>query len=357
MQQGKLNMWAEILSSYTVRIVLMGTVLLGIVGGIIGVFLTLKKQSLVGDALSHSALPGVVLAYIITQRSTLFVSVIGAILASVFALYLMNIIKKYSKIKNDAILAIILAGFFGFGQVLLSIIRDTAGQDQARLNTFIFGQAATMSIQDIIFLVIILTVVLILVLMFWRHIKIFIFNREFYQSLGFSGKLINVILNALVVLVVVSGIQTVGVILMSALLIAPGVAARLWSNRLGINVILAAFFGAISGFLGTIFGLDMATGPVIVIFVTSIVILSLLFAPKSGFIWSKIAERIHKYQINKYHGLIHFFETGTIDEIPKESLDFLVEKGFFNIENEVYDLTPRGKDKVYSIMAGEFKWI
>lgn len=350
-------MWLDLLSSYTVRIVLMGTVLLGIVSGIIGVFLTLKKQSLVGDALSHSALPGVVLAYILTQESSLLISIIGAIAASVFALFLMNIIKKYSKIKSDAILAIILSGLFGFGQVLLSVIRDTAGSDQARLNTFIFGQAATMTVQDIIFLVVILSIVLLLVLLFWRHIKIFIFNREFYQSLGFSGKLVNVILNALIVLVVVSGIQTVGVILMSALLIAPGVAARLWSNKLGANVAVAAFFGAISGFLGTMFGIDMATGPVIVIFATSIVIISLLFAPKTGFIWSKISEKIHKIQIIKYHGLIHFFETGQVEEIPKESLDFFLEKEFFIIENGIYDLSTKGKDKVYSIMAGEFKWI
>lgn len=357
MLQEKRNMWAELLSSYTVRIVLVGTVLLGIVGGIVGVFLTLKKQSLVEDALSHSALPGVVLAYIITQKSSLLVSIIGAIIASVFALFLMNIIKKYSKIKNDAILAIILSGMFGFGQVLLSIIRDTAGQDQARLNTFIFGQAATMSKHDITFLVIILSVVLFLVLLFWRHIKIFIFNREFYQSLGFSGKLINIILNALIVLVVVSGIQTVGVILMSALLIAPGVAARLWSNRLGTNVVLAAFFGAISGFLGTMFGINMATGPVIVIFVSSIVVISLLFAPKTGFIWMKIAEKIHKFQINKYHSLIHFYETGEIEEVSKESLEFLLDKGFFIKEDGLYDLSNKGKEKVYSIMAGELKWI
>ena len=350
-------MWAELLSSYTVRIVLMGTVLLGIVSGIIGVFLTLKKQSLVGDALSHSALPGVVLAYIIMQQSSLVVSVIGAILASIFALFLMNIIKKYSKIKNDAILAIILSGLFGFGQVLLSAIRDTAGQDQARLNTFIFGQAATMSVEDIFFLVIILTFVLLLVILFWRHIKLFIFNREFYQSLGFSGKLINIILNSIVVLVVVSGIQTVGVILMSALLIAPGVAARLWSNRLGTNVIIATFFGALSGFLGTMFGINMATGPVIVIVATSIVIMSLLFAPRTGFIWSKIAEKIHKFQINKYHGLIHFFETGHTKEISKDSLDFFIEKGYFILEDGIYDLSSKGKEKVYKIMAGEFKWI
>lgn len=348
-------MWIELLSSYTVRVVLIGTILLGVVSGMMGVFLNLRKQALVGDALSHSALPGVVLAYIITQEATLFVSIVGAIVAAAVAILLMDVIRKYSKIKNDAILALVLSSLFGLGQVLLSVIRDTAGQNQARLNTFIFGQAATMSTQDITFLMVILSVVLITIILLWRHIKLFIFNKDFYQSLGFSSSAINFALNILTIFVVVSGIQTVGVILMSALLIAPGVSARLWSDRLSINVLLAATFGGLSGLLGTLFGIDMATGPVIVIFATSIVILSLLFAPRKGVIWKKISEVIHQNQIKKYHVLIHIFAGKYGVDFDTDSVSHLIEEDYLLLEDNQYELTLKGRQKVFSIMRGESK--
>lgn len=348
-------MWDEILVNYTLRVVLLGTALLGATAGAVGVFLTLKKQALVGDALSHAALPGIILAYILTSQSALYISIIGAIVASILSIFLIETIKRFSVIKNDAALAIILSSMFGFGQVLLSIIRDTAGQDQARLKTFIFGQAATMSASDITFLMVILALVFIAIVIFWRHIKLVLFNRDFYQSLGFSSRLIDIVLNALTILVVVAGIQSVGVILMSALLIAPSVAARLWSNRLSINVLIAAFIGSLSGILGTLFGMSMATGPVIVIFVTSFVILSLLIAPKKGIIWVKVSEAIHKKQIKKYHALIHIFETNHAQGIKQDELHFFSEMGYLSSSQEGYQLTQKGMDKVAGIMVGNLK--
>lgn len=348
-------MWQEILSNYTLRVVLMGTMLLGAVAGTIGVFLTLRKQALVGDALSHAALPGIVLAYIITQESSLYMSILGAIFASIFSIMLIEGIKRFSIIKNDAILAIILSSMFGFGQVLLSVIRDTAGQDQARLKSFIFGQAATMSLEDVLFLTAILAIVFLTVIVFWRHIKLFIFNKDFYHSLGFSSHLINVILNTLTILVVVSGIQSVGVILMSALLIAPAVAARLWSNNLKINLLLAAIFGAISGLLGTLFGTNVPTGPVIVIFATSIVIVSLLVAPRKGIVWVFISERIHRSQIKEFKTLIHIHENDSFDGVPLESLRHLTNDGYLKKEAANYKLTFKGREKVLSILAGELR--
>lgn len=342
----------ELLGSYTFRIVLMGTVLLGLVSGIIGVILTLRKQALIGDVLSHSTLPGVVLAYIITKESSLYVSIIGAIVASIVSVLIISLIKKYSRLKNDAILALILSAFFGFGQVLLSIIRDTAGQEQARLNKFIFGQAATMSKQDIIFLSVILFIVLAVIITFWRHIKLFIYNSEYYQSLGFSKTIINIILNAITILVVVSGIQAVGVILLSALIIAPAVTARLWSDKLLGNVIISAIIGGLSGFLGTLFSVDVPTGPVIVIFVTSIFLVSVLIAPKKGIIWTKITNLIHKKQIKQFQLLIHIYEENKINDISNPLINEYKKMGYLSNNNEI---TLKGEEKVLKILRGELR--
>ncbi len=348
-------MWDEILANYTLRVVLLGTVLLGAVSGIIGVFLTLRKRALIGDALSHATLPGIVLAYMITSESSLYMSIVGAVFASIVSIAIIETIKHFSIIKNDAVLAIVLSSMFGLGQVLLSVIRDTAGQDQARLKTFIFGQAATMSASDVFFLMVILVVVLFTILILWRHIKLFIFNRDFYRSLGFSSKLIAVVLNTLTILVVVSGIQAVGVILMSALLIAPSVAARLWSDKLSLNVLIAALIGSLACILGTLFGMDVSTGPVIVIFATGLVLISMLIAPKKGIIWVKIMESIHKYQIKRYHALIHIYETSHVEGIPSEQLREFRELGFLEgAENDI-QLTAKGLKKVLRIMVGDLR--
>lgn len=341
------------ITDYTLRTVVMGTVLLGIVSGIFGVFTLLKKQALIGDAISHATFPGVILAFIFSGQSSLPVLIIGAIIASILALALISLIKRYSKVKYDASLALILSSFFGFGQVLLSIIRDTAGHQQTRLNTFIFGQAATMSTQDIFLLMAVLAVVLIIIVFMWRHLKLYIFNQEYYQSLGFPGALINVFISTMTILVVVSGIQTVGVILMSALLIAPGVAARQWSDRLNINVILAALFGAIAAFIGTILSTNMATGPMIVIIASSIVLLSLLFAPKKGVIWREYKQWVYKKQVQTYKILIHLFE----DNLPFDHHEFelvaMQEQGYVTKTQNQYQLTKKGKDKVLSILTGD----
>ncbi len=340
-------------NSYTLRIVILGIALLGVVSGVMGVFITLRKQSLIGDALSHAALPGIILAYIITENASLYVLIFGAFFAAVISIVLIESIKKYSIIKNDALLAIILSSMFGLGQVLLSIIRDTAGQDQARLKSFIFGQAAIMSLKDVFFLGIILSIILVVVLLFWRHLKLFIFDRSYYQSLGFSGFVINIIINALTILVVVSGIQSVGVILMSALLIAPGVTARLWSHKLSINVFLSALIGLLAGVLGTLLGTNISTGPVIVIFASVAVFVSILIAPKKGILWRLLNQSMHRYQIKKYHLLIHLFETDDITRLKKKEIIYFIKNGYIDTKDNNYVLTPKGFKKVFSIMVGD----
>lgn len=342
-----------IADNYTIIIITLGTMLLGLVNGVLGVFMTLKKQALVGDALSHATLPGVVLAFIFTQSKSMIVLLLGAAISAVAAMFILELIKRQSKIKYDAGLALILSGFFGFGQILLLVVQTSGSAASAGLNNFIFGQAATMLISDIEFIAIISLVVLFVIILLWKEFKLFIFNNEFYQSLGYSNRITTIIFNTLIVIVVTISIRTVGVILMSALLIAPAVAARQLSKKLVYNTLLAGLFGLVSGASGAIISsqvTNLATGPVIVVILCTIVLIALLFAPKRGVINKLIIDKIHQIQIRKYHNLIHAYQENGLLE-SSEDISGLLEKGYIEEKSNSYYLTDVGNKKVESIIG------
>lgn len=340
----------ELLNNGVVRVVLLGTMTLGLVSGVLGVFTLLRKQALIGDALSHATLPGVVLMFIFTTSKDVNVLVIGAALSSGVAMILMRLIKKYSILKNDAVLALILSSFFGLGRFLISLIARYPKFSQAKLDDFIFGSAATMVESDVQSLLIVSLVVLVVIIVLWRHLKAQTFDPLFYQSLGFSNTFMEFCVSFMMILVIVSGIQSVGVILMSSLLIVPGIAARQWSHRLHINVLLAGIFGLFSAFIGTLYSVNsqLPTGPVIVIVGTVIALLSLLIAPQRGILAKEIRDRKHQKQIIRYRTLIHLSMNETIDEeIPK----YLYEEFLINEHDE---LTNQGYQKVQSILGDDY---
>lgn len=282
-----------IFSDYTLQIVSLGSALLGIISGLVGSFAVLKKQSLLGDAVSHSALPGITLAFILTGRKNTLVLLIGALITGLLATWLIGFIDKHSRIKFDSALALVLSVFFGIGLTLLTYIQKIPNANQAGLENFIFGQASTLLSRDVNAIFIVGIVVITLVIIFWKELKIVTFDNEFARSIGFSTRKIYFLLSGLIVITIIIGLQMVGVILMSSMLIAPGVAARQWTNKLSIMVILASIFGAISGILGTVISSlieNMPTGPSIVVVISIIVIVSILFAPNRGVIWKRLRE-------------------------------------------------------------------
>ena len=192
------------------------------------------------------------LTFVIFSSKELEVLLIGAIITGFLSILLFNFIKKYSKIKNDATLAILLAGFFGLGRMLLSVVQRSNNAGTAGLESFIFGQAATILLKDMYLTIGVAVVVNLVIILLWKELKVQIFNSEYFDSLGFKSRILDIIFSVLIVLVVVAGIQMVGVVLISAMLIAPAVAARQWNHRLSINYIIAGLIGAISGFIGVI---------------------------------------------------------------------------------------------------------
>lgn len=286
-----------LLQDYTFQTVALGSALLGLISGVLGSFALLRKQSLLGDGISHSALPGVVMSFILLESKHTEVLLIGALISGLLATFFIISIVRHTRIKFDSALALIMSVFFGFGLVLLTYVQKIPNSNQAGLKRFIFGQASTLLQRDIILMVICGLILLTTVFLFWKEFKLFIFDSDFAQSLGFSPRKLNILLSFMIVLTIIIGLQTVGVILMSAMLITPAVAARQWTNKLWVMVVLSALFGAISGILGTAASSlvpKLPTGPSIVVCVSTIAILSILFAPGRG-----ILHQIYQRRKNK----------------------------------------------------------
>lgn len=275
----------NLLFDYTLRTVAAGAALLGMVSGALGAFAVLRRQALLGDAISHAALPGVVLAFLITRSKAPIILLIGAGLAGWLAVLWVMSITRSTRIKSDSALGLVLSVFFGLGLMLLTFTQRLPDSRQAGLDTFLFGQAATLLQQDVLMMAGLGGAALLLMLLFWKEFKLLSFDRDFSISLGLPAGRLDALLTSLLVIAIIIGLQAVGVVLMSAMIVAPAAAARQWTDRLGRMVALSAFFGALAGVAGTLISsLDsgISTGPVIVLVASLIVLFSLFFAPRRG---------------------------------------------------------------------------
>lgn len=277
----------ELLFEPTFWIIALGTGILGAASGILGSFAVLKNQSLLGDAIAHAALPGIVLAYLFTGSKSSFVLLAGAILCGIMGSFFVNDMVRNSRLKTDTALGIVLSVFFGIGMMLLTYTQSLEDANQAGLDKYLFGQAATLLREDIAVMLAFLLPSLLLVFALWKEIKLYLFDSEYASTTGIRVKTVNMLITFLIVVIIVMGLQTVGVVLMSSLLLAPAAAARQWTNSLARMLWLAAILGAISGISGSFLSAastNLPTGPVIVLIISFIVLVSLFFAPGRGLI-------------------------------------------------------------------------
>ncbi len=273
------------LRDYNTRVVVLGTTCLGIAAGVVGTFAYLRKRALMGDALSHATLPGVAAVFLLTARKDLALLVSGAAVTGVLGVLAVVGIRRYSRLKEDAAIGIVLSVFFGAGMVLLSLVQQMDTGQQAGLETFIYGKAAAMLKREAWLIAgTALAVVLGAVLLF-KEFRLVCFDQQFAAAQGWPVTLIDLLMMALVVLTTVIGLQAVGLILVVALLIIPAAAARFWTDQMVTMTVLAGVLGAVSGWLGsTVSALlpRMPTGAVIVICAGVLFGLSMLGAPKRG---------------------------------------------------------------------------
>ncbi len=295
--------------SYLTWVVLVGTSLLGAVAGVLGCFAVLRRRALAGDVVSHAALPGLCLAFLLLGRREFWGMLLGALATGLAGMALATWVSRGTRTKEDAALGIVLSTFFGAGVVLSSIIQNRPGGGaKAGLETYIYGQAAGMVLADVAWIAVLSAGVLLLVLLLYKELKLLSFDPEFAQVQGWPTLGLDLALMAVLALVTVTGLPIVGVILMAAMLILPAAAARFWTERLGPMLVLAAVLGAIPGVVGTLLsagvvahwlGFDplafgpnpsnLPTGPLIVLCGTVVFLVSALGAPRRGVLYRALA--------------------------------------------------------------------
>lgn len=262
-----------------------GAFFLGGFAGFLGVFAFLRQQSLLGDALSHAMLPGIAGAFLLTGSSNFFVLLAGALIAGFVCSFCFAALERHTRLKRDAILGLLLSTFFGLGLVIITIMQKKSCAHAATIQGFFFGNAATIVTFDVVALFCVGTFSSIALIMTWKEIKIFLFDRVHAATLGYPLYWINTFITVVFIIILALGLSIAGVVLMSSLLIAPAAAARQWVRSLHSLSILAACIGAFSGGLGVCISSHyngLPTGPLIVICLSVFVFGSLLFSPFRG---------------------------------------------------------------------------
>lgn len=360
----------ELVIDYPVIIALIGASLIGVSSGIVSCYAVLKEQSLLGDAIAHAALPGICLAFLITLDKRPEILMIGAMSAGILGMGLITAIIRKSILKEDTALGIILSVFFGIGTLLLTIIQKIPTARQAGLDTYLFGNASSMLADDIRIIAILTTVIISFTILFWKEFKAMIFDLNHTHSMGFPVLKIEILLTSLTVIAIVIGLQTVGVILMSAIIIAPAIAAKQWHHRLGPIMIISVLFSVLSCASGVLLSSSMTqlpSGPTIVVFISGFVLISILFSP-NGIIIKKIKQRINNYNIriesilsNLYllakshndHTHPHNINTlNVLGGIPPQKLLIKLRKEglIYQKESNLWGLTQKGIEKAVQIL-------
>lgn len=359
--------------------VLSGCVMLGACSGVLSSFAMLRRRSLLGDALAHAALPGICLAYLITGTRSMPVFMIGAFAAGLIGAFCVQAITRYSRIKEDTALGLVLSVFFAFGIVLLTLILHSSSGMRAGLDKFLFGQAATMVETDVKVMFTCAALVCLLAILFYKELKLLCFDPGFADGLGYPSTLLDGILNFFIVMVVIIGLQAVGVILIVALLITPAAAARFWTDRLGHMVWISGLVGAASGALGTFLSTlapRMSTGPLIVLSATVMFLFSLFCAPKRGLIAKAIRFVRLRAKVARENILRTIYETAEINgawnsSIPvpdlaarrsqaphvlTRTLKRLEAEGLVQSQNGNVRVTETGLQEAYKIVRNHRLW-
>jgi len=365
----------------TLLTVLLGCTAVGVVAGSLGCFAVLRRQSLLGDALAHAALPGVCVAFLagaalgLDPRSPLLL-LAGALLTAWLGTLLVIAITTTTRLKQDAAIGIVLSVFFGTGIVLLTYLQKHATDArQAGLDRFLFGQAASLLGRDVATMAALGAVVLLTVKLFFRPFQLVAFDSEHAASLGYPVRLIEVLLVSLIALAVVVGLQAVGVVLMAALVVTPAAAARQWTDRLGRMVVIAGGIGGAAGAMGawaSSLRSHLPTGPLIVLFATGLLGVSLLFAPKRGILWGAVRRARNRRRVRVENLLKDLWRLGEQDGRfagPRAISDLLAVRGasrsvveearsdgYAAVAGAAVELTPAGLDRASRIVRNHRIW-
>ncbi|HRQ76648.1 MAG TPA: metal ABC transporter permease [Phycisphaerales bacterium] len=305
---------------YNTRLVLRSVGVLGAACGAVGVFLLLRRRSLVADALAHAALPGVCVGFLLAvvlglDARSLAILLPAAAIAGALSIASIHALTRLPRVREDAAIGIVLSVFFAVGVVLLSAIQALPVSQKAGLNHFIFGHAATMSASDGRAILIASSIAIIVLVACFKELRLLCFDSSFAGGMGFSRIALDGILMSLVTLLTVVGLHAVGALLIVALLIIPAAAARFWTDHLGVMAVIAMFIGGIGAYVGAASSAaeaNVPTGPAIVLCCGALFFISMAIAPKRGLLAEHVRRIMTNGRIGRQHLLRAMYERGEI---------------------------------------------
>src|SRR5690625_4080249 len=265
------------------------SVVVGIICGIIGSFIILRGMALMGDAISHAILPGVAISYMLGINYFY-----GAVFFGILTAFGIGVVSQHSRIKNDASIGIVFTAFFALGIILIG-----KAQTATDLTQILFGNVLSVRTSDMVITIIIGIIIIMCVIIFYKELLVSTFDETLAASYGLPTKWIHYGIMLLLTLTTVASLQTVGVVLVVAMLITPASTAYLLTNRFSVMIVLAAFFGAFSAVIGLYISSEynLESGAVIVLAATIMFLIAFIFSPKQGLLWRSLRSQKQKANV------------------------------------------------------------
>lgn len=322
--------WLRVVSlrDYNTRVVLTGTTLLGCAAGVLGCFTLLRKRALMGDALSHATLPGIGLAFMFSVLAggtgkSLPVLLAGAAISGVLGLAMILLIRNLTRLKEDTALGIVLSVFFGAGVAVLGVVQRMGQGHAAGLESFIYGKTASMVASDAQLIAWVAALVVLACVLLFKEFRLICFDADYAKAQGWPTVVLDVAMMALVIVVTVIGLQAVGLILIIALLIVPAAAARFWTERLVVMLVIAGFIGAASSLTGSALSAllpNFPSGAMIVLMATLFFLISMFLGAERGVLIRWAHRRMFERKVRRQHLLRAIFELAEGAELGTGSL-------------------------------------
>lgn len=283
----------DFFSDHIFRMVFLGTTVIGLVAGALGSFAYLRKQSLISDVISHSALPGTLGAFLLAvvvfeaDGRNLLTLITGSIIIGVAAVTSANWIAHNTKVRIDTAMAVTLSFFFGMGMLLMRIIANGTYTGKGGIQDYVFGNAASITYADLYTSAAIGGIAVIIMVIYFKEFALRSFDPVYCKVSGFKSTIIDGLMFCVIVIATVIGVKSVGLVLMVAFVVTPPAAARQWTKTVPSMVLLSSLIGGIASGMGAYLSINLGkvpTGPLIVLTLFAIFVFSLIFAPHRSII-------------------------------------------------------------------------
>ncbi len=346
-----------LLKEYNSQVVLFGVIVYSIGSALIGVFLLLQKRLLISDSISHATLPGITIAFIICSTFGLIdlsrntnILLFGGLITALLSVFRMRSIKHNSFFHNDILYATTISVYFGLGIALLGMSQRFSQGNSSGLLTFIYGNTASMIFSDAIVFLVVSTLILLFILVFWRQLSIFSFDPQYASTVGMPVNFYDSVMLYLISIQTIVGIQAVGIVLVNGILIIPPVAARFWHSKLVPLIIITIVISMSSCYIGAVLSAvypGIPTGSVIITVAMSIFLLSLLFGSYKGVVKTFISRSVYARIVAREHLLRR-----ALEQVEEEVSNFLKKEGYSSEqESESEEYSTESKLLTYASRA------